>query len=81
MERSDQEFEVLDGVDQMHWQLANLDRQRHELYAQLGEDLYQALQDMPSAREGREALFDSIASINRQIKDLQCSIESAAGSA
>lgn len=47
-------------------ELKNLRAQRHELAAQLGASLYDAVKDDEAFRVGRERLFDEIAEIDRQ---------------
>lgn len=58
-------------------QIGEIARRRKELMAQLGASLYEVTKDNPELRQGREALYDSIAQCDkarelyeRQIADL-----------
>lgn len=60
---------------QVRFQLADLLRQRRELAAQLGASLYDTVKDDPKLREGRELIFDNIASIDEQRAVLEKELE------
>ena len=49
---------------QLKMQISDLMKQRKEMAAQLGANLYEATKDDPVLRQGREALYDAIAQID-----------------
>lgn len=53
----------------------NLMKQRKELAAQLGASLYEATRNIPELREGRESVFDAIASIDEQRTAIKAELE------
>lgn len=53
----------------------NLMKQRKELAAQLGASLYDTTRNIPELREGREAVFDAIASIDAQRAAIKAELE------
>lgn len=56
-------------------QLAEVNRRRQSLAAQLGASLYDATKDDPAFREGREDLYDSIAACDEERAGYQAEIE------
>lgn len=53
-------------IARLRMQLNDLARQRHELMAQLGASLYEEVRDDPGFHEGREHMFDAVASVDAQ---------------
>lgn len=51
---------------QLKMQASELLKQRKEMAAQLGANLYEATKDDPAMRQGREALYDAIANVDAQ---------------
>ena len=60
---------------QLKMQVSDLGKRRRDLAAQLGANLYEATKDDASMRAGREALYDGIASIDRQCAELNTQIK------
>ena len=59
---------------QLKMQLSDLSKRRREIAAQLGASLYEATKNDAALRSGREELYDSIASLDRQCGELNTQI-------
>lgn len=56
-------------------QIADINKKRQQLAAQLGASLYEATKDMPELRTDREALYDGIAACDADRADAQHKID------